>query len=68
MHKLDQFKIYLFMVLFTLLFAGEFIINQVTHSVLVLVDSYYNLFQICTLIFILLDHKTRWVFTENLLE
>ena len=59
MHKFDQFRIYLFIVLFTLLFVYEFLINQVTHSVLVLVDSYYNLFQICTLIFILLDHKTR---------
>ena len=62
MDKLDRIKIAFFVILFTILFIGEFLINQITHSVLILVDSYYNLFQVCTLIFILLDDKTRYEF------
>lgn len=67
MNRIDLWRVYVLLIVYAVLFTSEFLINQLTHSVLVLVDAYHNLFIFTTLILLLVNHKVSMFHSISLI-
>lgn len=59
MKTLKLVKVYAIIVLYTLIFAAELFGSQVTQSLVLLVDSYHNLYTILSLLLLVISHKVK---------
>lgn len=63
MKTMQLVKVYALICLYALVFIAELVANQFSHSLTLLVDSYYNLYTVLSLLLLVISFKVPFQVT-----